>query len=89
MAGNWNILKMKPCNLPQKLATGFLKIMKDMARANFILCCINSKRDKPYAICKQTLITNLPKENIVKMILHETLDGKFIIPAIESIMQKN
>ena len=39
--------------------------------------------------CKQTLITNPPKENIVKMILHETLDGKFIIPAIESIMQKN
>ncbi|WP_244407171.1 hypothetical protein [Sebaldella termitidis] len=36
--------------------------------------------------CKQTLITNPPKENIVKMILHETLDGKFIIPAIESIM---
>ena len=31
MAGNWNILKMKPYNLPQKLATGFLKIMKDMA----------------------------------------------------------
>lgn len=31
MAGNWNILKMEPCNLPQKLTTGFLKIMKDTA----------------------------------------------------------
>ena len=86
MAGNWKILKMEPCNLPQKLTIVFLEIMKDTAGANFILCCINSKRDKPYAICKQTLITNPPKENIVKMILHETLDGKFIIPAIESIM---
>ena len=34
MAGNWNILKMKPCNLPQKLATGFSEIMKDMVGAN-------------------------------------------------------
>ncbi|WP_435308633.1 hypothetical protein [Sebaldella termitidis] len=89
MAGNWKILKMEPCNLPQKLTIGFLKIMKDTAGANFILCCTNSKWNKPYDICKQTLITNLPKENIVKMILHETLDGKFIISAIESIMQKN
>lgn len=61
MAGNWNILKMKPCNLPQKLATVFLKITKDTAGANFILCCINNKRDKPYAICKQTTDNKSPK----------------------------
>ena len=30
MLGNWNILKMEPCNLPQKLAIGFSKIMIDM-----------------------------------------------------------
>ena len=50
MVGGWNILKMEPCNLPQKLTTVFLEIMKDTAGANFILCCTNSKRNKPYTI---------------------------------------
>ena len=37
-------------------------------------------------ICKQTVVTNPPKENVVKMILHETLDGDFAILSIESII---
>ena len=90
MVGNWNILKMEPCNLPQKLATGFSKIMMDMVGASYepVLYCATQlvNGTNHMLICKQTLVVNPPKENVVKMILHETLDGDFAILSIESII---
>ena len=90
MAGNWSILKMEPCKLPQKLATGFSEIVKDLNGASYepVLYCATQvvAGTNHMLICKQILVTNPPKEDIVKMVLHETLDGKFIILAIESIM---
>lgn len=90
MVGGWNILKMEPCNLPQKLATGFAKVVGDIDGASYepLLYCATQivNGTNHMLICKQTLVTNPPSENIVKMILHETLDGNFIILSIESIM---
>ncbi len=37
-------------------------------------------------ICKQTLVTNPPRENVVKMIINESLGGEFAILSIESII---
>ena len=90
MVGNWNILKMEPCNLPQKLATGFSEIMKDMVGANYepVLYCATQivSGTNHMLICKQTLVINPPRENVVKMIINESLGGEFAILSIESII---
>ena len=90
MTGSWNILKMEPCKLPQKLATGFSEVTKEIVGASYepVLYCATQlvAGTNHMLICNQTLVTNPPKKSIVKMILHETLDGKFIILSIENII---
>lgn len=93
MIGAWQILHVEGCKLPEKVATGFCEATEGLVGASYIpaLYCATQvvAGINHMIICKQTLVTNPPKEAIVKLVLHEALPsdgGKFTVLSIEEIV---
>lgn len=93
MVGSWKLADMKPCNLPEKVATGFSEVFSNLDGASYIpvLYCgeQNVHGTNHMLICKQTLVTAHPEEHLAKVILNQPLltdaDQTWKIVAIDTI----
>ncbi len=96
LLGGWEIEKMEPCPLPEKLATGFVQAMEGFVGATYVPVLYCGKQivsgTNYLLICKGQLTTKEVQETVVAMTLHETLPekghllGTFSISNIERII---
>lgn len=96
LLGGWEIEKMEPCPLPEKLATGFSQAMEGFVGAEYVPVLYCGKQivagTNYMLICKGKLATKEAQETFVAMTLHETLPkkgellGTFSISHIERII---
>lgn len=77
MLGEWILEEMEPCDLPEKVASGFSQAFSDMTRADYmsVLYCGHQLVHgiNHIIICKQTLVISDKAEYLVKVILNEIL----------------
>lgn len=77
--GGWDTSEMKGCNLPQKAATAFSNATMNLVGADYEPVLYVGKQlvnGTNYCfIAVQTLITAIPKKQLVSLVVHETLDG--------------
>jgi len=77
MSGNWKLSEMKPCGLPEQVATGFAEAISGLVGTAYIpvlYCGEQLVHGTNYIlICKQTLITAQPEDHLVKIILNQPL----------------
>lgn len=77
--GGWNIDEVKGSNLPQKVQSAFTAVTSAMTGAEYEPICylgsqiVNGTNYRVLAI--QKLITPEGEKRIVKMIIHEEIDG--------------
>lgn len=94
MSGTWNLPEMYPCNLPEKVATGFSEAFGKMAGGSYIpvLYCGNQivHGTNHMLICRQTMSVLTKEFHLVKVILHQPLpadtDQTWKIESIETII---
>lgn len=90
LVGSWEILPMKPIDLPQKLATAFSEAVGGIIGASYTPVLYPAKQlvsgENHMILCLQELVTNPPIKHLVKMILYVDLSGKGSIRSIEAIV---
>ena len=87
--GGWNIDEMKPCKMPQKAASAFTAALGGVVGAEYepVLYVGNQiVNGTNYCfLAIQTLVTvNAPKR-LVKIVIHEDLDGSATIKTIRAV----
>ena len=87
--GSWNIDELKPCNLPQKAASAFTEITSRVIGAEYMPVLYVGKQlvnGTNYCILAvQTLITANSPKRLVRMVIHESLDGKYSVKIIRGL----
>lgn len=77
MVGEWILAEMAPCDLPEKVATGFGQAFSELVGASCIpvLYCGHQlvHGTNHMLICKQTMAVAEKSERLVKVILNEPL----------------
>ena len=77
--GGWNLDEVKGCNLPQKVQSAFTAVTGEMTGADYEPIAylgsqqVNGTNYRILAI--QRLVVPSEEKRIVKMIIHEGLDG--------------
>ena len=92
--GSWIWEDGQDCKLPQDVATGFGVVMQDMDGAGYKPMMYCGKQlvngENHMLICKQTLVTAEPIENLVILVLHHEIgaapDEKWTILSIKDIL---
>ncbi len=87
--GGWNIDEMKGCKMPQKAASAFTAAMGGVVGADYepVLYVGNQiVNGTNYCfLAIQTLVTvNAPKR-LVKIVIHEALDGTITLKSIRGV----
>ena len=89
MLGGWDISELKSCNLPQRAASAFAGAMADLVGADYepvLYVGSQAVNGTNYCILAlQTLITAVPKKRLVKLIIHETLEGDYSLDTVSVI----
>lgn len=89
MLGGWNFDDFKGANLPQKVASGFAAVFGGFTGADYqpivylgsqVVNGINY-----LVIAKQTLVTKISEEHIVKIVINEAPDGTFSLVSISGV----
>ena len=79
MLGAWDISELKGCNLPQRAESAFTSVTMDLVGADYEPVLYVGKQlvnGTNYCILAlQTLVIANPKKRLVKMVIHEALDG--------------
>ena len=77
--GGWNLDEVKGCNLPQKVQTDFTAVTSELVGADYEpIAYLGSQQvnGTNYRIlCLQRTVAIDAEKKIVKMIIHEELDG--------------
>lgn len=93
--GGWKLAEtMKPCNLPEKVATGFAEVTQTVGAKYVPVLYVGTQTVhgvNHMVICKQTLSTEGAEEHLVKMVLNQNLDdgslvGKWSLISIKQIV---
>lgn len=77
--GGWNLDEIKGCNLPQKVQTAFTAVTSELVGADYEPVAylgsqtVNGTNYKILALMKPVTLNS--EKRIVKMIIHEELDG--------------
>lgn len=89
MLGSWNIEEMKPCNLPQKAQSAFTEVTSGLMGADYMpVLYVGSQlvNGTNYCILAiRTFVTANPERKLVKVIIHEALDGKCTLSSVSGI----
>lgn len=89
-AGSWVPAPFVAGKLPEKAASAYGEAVAGLAGASYIpllYCGEQVVAGMNYMIiCGQTLVTNPPEGHVVKMVIHEPLEGKATIRSIETIL---
>ncbi|MBQ7220760.1 MAG: hypothetical protein IJS28_07260 [Synergistaceae bacterium] len=87
--GGWNIDEMKGCNLPQKAESAFTAVTGGMTGAEYQpVLYVGSQLVNGTNYCilaVQTLVTATASKRLVKMVIHETLDGTATLVSIRGV----
>lgn len=87
--GSWNIDELKSCNLPQRAASAFTEITSRVVGADYMPVLYVGKQlvnGTNYCILAvQTLITANSPKRLVRMVIHESLDGKYSVKTIRGL----
>ena len=87
--GEWNIDDMKGCNLPQKAQSAFTAVTGGMVGADYQpVLYVGSQLVNGTNYCifaLQTLVTAKPERRLVKMIIHEALDGEASLLSVSGV----
>ena len=87
--GGWNLDEIKTCNLPQKAQTAFTAVTSGITGADYEPICylgsqiVNGTNYRILAIMKP--VTLNPEKRIVKMIIHEELDGSVCLQSVSGV----
>ena len=77
--GNWNLDEMMGCNLPQKAENAFTEVTSGLMGAEYMPVLYVGKQlvnGTNYCILAlQTLVVPNSPKHLVKMVIHEALDG--------------
>lgn len=77
MTGTWKLADINPCNLPEKVATGFSSTLVNLDGAYYIPVLYCGEQlvhgTNHMLICKQTLATAQSEEHLTKVILNQPL----------------
>ncbi len=93
--GGWTLAPMEACNLPQKVASGFVQVTGGMVGAKYVPVFYVGRQVvhgvNHMLICKQTLATLGASEHLVKMVLNQNCDdgdivGNWSVVTIERIV---
>ena len=87
--GGWNIDEMKGCNLPQKVQSAFTAVTSELVGADYIpVLYVGSQQVNGMnyrVLCLQRLVIPNAEKKIVKMILHEELDGSVRLVSVSGV----
>ena len=87
--GGWNLDEVKGCNLPQKAQSAFTSVMGDLVGADYEPICylgsqtVNGINYRVLAFSR-AVVPNAEKK-IVKMIIHEELDGSVRLQSVSGL----
>ena len=87
--GGWNLDEIKGCNLPQKVQTDFTAVTSEMTGADYEPIAylgsqtVNGTNYRLIAI--QRLVIPNGEKRIVKMIIHESVDGTASLVSISGL----
>ena len=79
MLGGWNLDEVKGCNLPQKVQSAFTTVTSELVGADYEPIAylgsqaVNGTNYRILALMRT--VTSNAEKRIVKMIIHEELDG--------------
>ena len=72
--GGWELADMQPCALPEKVATGFSKVVTPMLGADYTPVLYVGQQivagSNHMILCKQKPVVLEPQEHLVEVILH-------------------
>ena len=87
--GGWNLEDVKGCNLPQKVQSAFTAVTGDMTGAEYEpIAYLGSQivNGTNYRIlCKRRLVIPNSQPTLVKMIIHEELDGSARLESVSGL----
>ena len=87
--GGWNLDEVKGCNLPQKVQSAFTDVTSDQTGADYEpICYLGSQtvNGTNYRIlCKRRIVVPNSEAKIVKMIIHEELDGSVRLASVSGL----
>ena len=79
LLGGWNLDEVKGCNLPQKVQSAFTAVTSELVGADYEpIAYLGSQQVNGInyrVLCLQRLVIPNAEKRIVKMIIHEELDG--------------
>ena len=87
--GGWNLDEVKGCNLPQKVATDFTAVTGELVGADYEPIAylgsqqVNGTNYRILAL--QRMVTPNAEKRIVKMIIHEELDGSVRLVSVSGL----
>lgn len=87
--GGWNLDEVKGCNLPQKVQSAFTAVTGDLVGADYEPIAylgsqiVNGANYRIIAIQRLVIPNSQPR--IVKMIIHEELDGAVRLQSISGL----
>lgn len=87
--GGWNLDEVKGCNLPQKVQSAFTAVTSEQTGADFTPIAylgsqtVNGTNYRVLAIMKHVVLNSDVK--IVKMIIHEELDGSVRLVSVSGL----
>ena len=87
--GGWNIEDVKGCNLPQKVATDFTAVTSELVGAEYEPIAylgsqqVNGMNYRILALMRT--VTPESEKRIVKMIIHEELDGSVRLISVSGV----
>ena len=87
--GGWNLDEVKGCNLPQKVATDFTAVTGELVGTDYEPIAylgsqqVNGTNYRILAL--QRMVTPNVEKRIVKMIIHEELDGSVRMVSVSGV----
>ena len=87
--GGWNLDDVKGCNLPQKAQSAFITATSDQTGADFEpIAYLGSQTvngTNYRVLCKMRFVVPNSEVRIVKMIIHEELDGSVNLVTVSGL----
>ena len=89
LLGGWNLDEIKSCNLPQKVQSAFTAITGEMTGADYEpIAYLGSQvvdGTNYRVLALQKLVVPNSEKRIVKMIIHEELDGSVRLVSVSGV----
>ncbi|MBQ9388558.1 MAG: hypothetical protein IJU07_00090 [Synergistaceae bacterium] len=87
--GGWNLDEVKGCNLPQKVQSAFTAVTSDQTGADYEpIAYLGSQAvngTNYRVLCKMRFVVPNSEVRIVKMIIHEELDGSVNLVTVSGL----